>query len=1021
MSDGVSDQSRRLRQACSASMYRIFGHLMFATDQQRSMLVSDLAEYLSVGEQSVNSWLSERGTNDRVPRTSELVDRIIAWARRSAESVARGQRSAPDNEKGELEQELAAYKKLYTAAKSIRLKDNDWVQNNWPDLLYFIDTPEFLSAPLWKLVAEGSDLSASPRAKSHKSRRPPDLWSDPPVEPAIFQLLSWRVRLTRLYGRDAELNNLLDWVHGEPGAPRVRIVTGPGGIGKSRLAAELCESLLDENWEIRFGNHLEFDTSGGARTLWIIDYPEEQQRELGTFLRTLRGAYSPTRLVRVLMLSRQPSEWWSENEEVTRARADHLFDTLDLPLHELGVDESVLMFQEAWDSLCRLYGELPLTLTQGALEREFAKGELATPLMIVATALNLYLSNGASFTTMGSALVDQLIRRERSRLDSLANEACSMLGFGSDALDPSWASRIYGLSALTYGTSISQLRRMAHPSLEMGLPPPNRIVDIVRRLPFYEDNLNSPKIAVPRPDLFAAGLLFQILTERPDQAGEWLWAARPEPTAGSADVGDRLGRLIHDIKLLCDPKDERLDEWLVAMVKADHSRASMLAGIIYDDRPPNTSLELAISTNRILSESIEDPLQKALHLKFLALHLCWANKTYLAKRPAAQAVAIIRNESPDDKATLGSTLRVLAVANHEPDVAQEAVEIFQEISKNDASVSNRLDEVRALNALGLALRSQGDSENERSAFEQMISICRELISKNVRSRQYEVQDDLARGLFNLSTTIKPGEEALTFIRESVEIRRELASKRPWRYTRYYALSLTQLQRQLLDAALFEEYLEVAKICLNVRRTLANSDPHFVYDFRRQVTITGLATVCVASTRARPFAWLKDIERLMSEGLSIPFLLQELKLYSSMLQIQDSIFIKLFEFGKSDAVLNEYDNGRQAWYLNELGYYAAEYGDEVGSLDIVEQAIPILRTAIENSSSLDSESYAMSLHSLGYALMIRMELNESVSDNEECRSLFTQALMIFHENKSKRHADQVDRDSERLKSIVGDAV
>src|SRR5579863_4905385 len=60
-------------------------------------------------------------------------------------------------------------------------------------------------------------------------------------------LLDPRRRLVDFIGRERELAGMLTWC--EDGRPRgVRLVTGPGGVGKTRLSVELCARLEPRGW-----------------------------------------------------------------------------------------------------------------------------------------------------------------------------------------------------------------------------------------------------------------------------------------------------------------------------------------------------------------------------------------------------------------------------------------------------------------------------------------------------------------------------------------------------------------------------------------------------------------------------------------------------------------------------------------------------------------------------------------------------------------------------------------------------
>ena len=87
---------------------------------------------------------------------------------------------------------------------------------------------------------------------SAEAREPFLPWRELPDDPeAVFALLSWRARLAPLAGRDKDKDTLLQWARQGRNA-RIRLLSGPGGVGKSRLAAEVAEALRAEGWTAGF-------------------------------------------------------------------------------------------------------------------------------------------------------------------------------------------------------------------------------------------------------------------------------------------------------------------------------------------------------------------------------------------------------------------------------------------------------------------------------------------------------------------------------------------------------------------------------------------------------------------------------------------------------------------------------------------------------------------------------------------------------------------------------------------------
>ena len=101
----------------------------------------------------------------------------------------------------------------------------------------------------------------------------------------------------------------------------VAVVTGAGGSGKTRLAAQLCHDLSSIGWCTGFLPTTtditveELSTLAELTTelLVVVDYAEETRRgQLATLFRALRDRRSPTRIV---LTARVTDVWWDEFRE----------------------------------------------------------------------------------------------------------------------------------------------------------------------------------------------------------------------------------------------------------------------------------------------------------------------------------------------------------------------------------------------------------------------------------------------------------------------------------------------------------------------------------------------------------------------------------------------------------------------------------------------------------------------------------------------------------------------------------
>ena len=124
-------------------------------------------------------------------------------------------------------------------------------------------------------------------------------------------LLNARHEVVPFYGREDVLEELRAWCDGEDDV-RVRLIHAAGGMGKTRLAIELCRWMRERGWRAGFlkasdglGKLLESERP----VLVAIDYAESRAD-----LREMLGRVVGRRphKVRLLLLARNADEWWAD-------------------------------------------------------------------------------------------------------------------------------------------------------------------------------------------------------------------------------------------------------------------------------------------------------------------------------------------------------------------------------------------------------------------------------------------------------------------------------------------------------------------------------------------------------------------------------------------------------------------------------------------------------------------------------------------------------------------------------------
>lgn len=641
------------------------------------------------------------------------------------------------------------------------------------------------------------------------------LWQQLPKTPEPFLLLDWRVRLSQHKGRAKELSSLLAWAcDAQPLG--VRLVTGPGGSGKTRLAAELSDRLRRRGWRTGFLG------SGGCLGAWplsgpsllVIDYPEERGPELADFFENLADAH-PRGPWRVLLLSRENEEWWRTKTPFARSQLAHLLDTVDLKLQDLKEEDSTIVFQGVVRQLQRRYKRSSPVPSKEAIATWFRQEKQLhrLPLFVVATAIHAVLYPEAMLGLGARNVVLALVRRERDHL----NLAGKTIGLGERT-----AARLLALATLRGQLDAASVRRLANPRLEFGCPAPDRVIDVLLNSPIWKDGAVSVRDTIP--DIFASALLFEVLCERRDVAPEWLWAVLQDH--GKA-TRQSLARIVYDIKTVFGQKENILETWLVAMIRAEPKRAEALAALAEVRRPAAFMLPVVIEiSERLANASVGHEPLHSIWRTHLAYHL-WEAQRYTEALVqvdwARESTAASRDHSVIPKHILADTFHILSLILDNLGRGAEALKacddslaLWRELAATgDAAARGGLG--LCLNQRALLLKDSKESVGDLREAESTYRVL-------VKSSFVEFGDHLARILFNLSTREKDPRRACELLRESVDIRRELAAKEPWRYEAGLALSLHQYAVTLQKVKHHTQAAQFISEAIQIREKMVQVNP-----------------------------------------------------------------------------------------------------------------------------------------------------------------------------------------------------
>ncbi len=636
---------------------------------------------------------------------------------------------------------------------------------------------------------------------------------DPTTAPARL-LLPGR-GIVAFTGRGSQLRELRQWSHGG-GRLALRVLTGAGGAGKTRLAAELCARLAGDGFDVGFadpgrpggGLTLDYDRP----TLIVVDDADLHVPLLAQLLTGLAGRPADAPPVRLLLLARHSFGWWDQLSRQAGDLADVYADpAVDLTGGQLGPDDRRDQYQAA----AAAFGQLRRPRADGPTRRPEPAGTLsglpdladpafANPLLVHMTALLAVFGDPAGPTEANAAtgpgvrekVLAGVLRCEQARWQDTADYPGDTVGTAAVTLATllTPASRPATLDALT---SIADL---ADSASERG-----RAADWLHRL--YPDPAGW--LAPLRPDLLAE----QLLATTSDLAG--LVAAAHEH-GGTTAAAQLLGEL----------------------TRAGH-------------QPP-----VAHALDRLLASHLPDLLDQVLADPAGRLTPVLDHALHHLPQPAAAAQLVGRlPERSISLAGLAATLTGQAVDHHrqraatDPDAASDLTGSLNNLSKRLAGLGRREEALAAigeavdasrrlararpdaftpalassLNNLSGALAALGRREEALAAIGEAVDASRRL----ARARPDAFTPALAMSLHNLSNRLAGlgrREEALAAIGEAVDIRRRLARARPDAFTPALASSLNNLSGALAGLGRREEALAAIGEAVDGYRRLARARP-----------------------------------------------------------------------------------------------------------------------------------------------------------------------------------------------------
>lgn len=845
----------------------------------------------------------------------------------------------------------------------------------------------------WKPAYRIEDFPAEPRDLSTR------MLAEQPS-----RLLRAAHQVVPFTGRRHDLDRLTDWREDPATRLGVRLLHGPGGQGKTRLAAHFAELSRRAGWTVWQAvlNEAEaepVDTGPLPRAavgiLLVVDYAERWP--MSDLHRLLREPLPHrTRLpVRVLLLARPAGIWWESLET-------WIGDTLDVPadthpLSPLAQDasERVARFNEARDHFAEHLGlpseeagqiRPPVDL---GTDEDYA--QVLTVHIAALAAVDAHLHHDIAPVDPARASA-YLLKRERAHWGALHRRSSSPLTTTPEAM---------GRTVLTATLTRSLARSHGQNALHR--------VGLADSVADANTLLDDHRFCYPSPHGSAARTAIVLEPLHPDRLGEDFLGlstpADPHDSAGTHPVsGAVTDDWAHGVAARLLAPTGTVEPWtrdaLTVLIETarrwPHIATGQLRPLLLD----HPELALQAGGTALVALADLDALDITV-LEAIEPHLPSGRHADLDVGIAAVVARVARHRlaTDNDPVARAHTQDTLAVRRHHAGLRDEAlvsgrhaVRAWRDLTRADAA--HRPSLAGSLCDLGAYLSAVGRRAEALSAVEEAVEIRRRLVADDPVAHEPGLAlslSALAHRLFDRGRR----SEALSAIEKAVEIRRRLVRENPVAHEPALAASLSSLGASLSDVGRRHEALAVTEEAVEILRRLTANDPA-VYGPDLADTLSNLGNRLSAVGReaeavsaieeavtayrrlvaANPAAYEADLALALS-NLG-PLLLKAGRQREAMSVTEEAVGVRR-RLAEQNPAAYESD---LAASLSNLGSLLSEAERWQEALAPEQEAVGIRRRLAEEDPAAHEPGLAVSLSNLGVQLLRVGRGQEALSVSEE---------------------------------------